>query len=138
MNLFNKITILLSKLITSRDVSPVLGDTVVTENTSLANLGFFGLALEWIGGIIYNFALNVVSFLLSLLDIIQLAIYRIMGIGINSATYAVIDMNNPILKFLTNDAVTRAFRIFFVISSEQNGILSSTKEQTTTAKAGWI
>ena len=116
MNIFNKISMLISKLITSKDVSPLLGDTINTNDLNLSDLGIVGLVIEWLGGIIYNFIFTIVGFLLSILDILQLAIYRIMGIGVNASTYTVIDPNNPILKFLTNDAVSRAFRIFFVIA----------------------
>jgi len=115
MNILNKISSIFLKFTANGGVVSLLGDTLDTTGlTSDTNTNSVFASI--IGDIFFKLFYKIVSFLLGILDIIQLAIYRLLGIGENLDNYVVIDENNVLVKFLTNDVVTRVFRILFVVA----------------------
>ena len=58
----------------------------------------------------YNIVLTIGAFALSFIDMIQLIIYKFLGINLDLTGYKVYDPNNPIIKFITNDTVTTVLR----------------------------
>ena len=91
-------------------------NTVSTESVS-NGWDVIGLIASILGQLLYKFVYAIVSFLLSILDFIQFAIYKLMGIGsARTSDYVVVDNTNPLVKMLTNDVVIRTFGIIVVVA----------------------
>ena len=94
----------------------IMLNTVSTESVS-NGWDVIGLIASILGQLLYKFVYAIVSFLLSILDFIQFAIYKIMGIGsARTSDYVVVDNTNPLVKMLTNDVVIRTFGIIVVVA----------------------
>lgn len=87
-----------------------LADHVVSTQDKVSGLDILGTVFTWIGSFLYKILYAIVSFLLSIIDFIQLVIYKIMGIGTAMGDeYVVFDDTNPLIKMLTNEYVIDAF-----------------------------
>ncbi len=112
------------------------GDTLQTVNIALDG-GLFLSIFQWLGNLILRLLYFICTFVLNLIELLQLAFSLILGISVDINDYAVIDNNNPLVKILTNENVLKVFRfavgvgivlvivftIFAIIKSEyQNAI----------------
>lgn len=68
--------------------------------------------LTLLGNIIYYLC----QFALSLIDFLQVIVYKFLGLTKNVQDFKVYDKNNPLIKFLTNDTVIDVLRTAMVVA----------------------
>ena len=96
--------------------SSILGSTTTVSN-ELSGMDVLALLASFASEIIFRFFYVIVSFLFNVLDIIQMAIYRMMGIGtLFEDDYVVFDDSNPLIKLLTSEAAINAFITFCIVA----------------------
>lgn len=93
--------------------SSMLADSGQTTNLVDAN-ELTGNLMQHILQSIYTFFYNIIliisAFALQFIDIIQLIIYKFLGLNFDLSGYKAYDPNNPLIKFIRNDTVTTVLR----------------------------
>ena len=94
----------------------VLGSTVNTDEVTV-DVNVMTFVVDAIASMIFKVLYAIVSFILMILDFIQIMVYRLMGVGeVMGGDYVVFDQNNPLIKFMTNDVVLDAFAAVLVVA----------------------
>ncbi len=83
----------------------------VSMSSSISNLIWNTLNV-WLVSILYA----ICQFCLQVIDLIQVIVYKFLGITTNIEDYVVFDTNNPIIKFITNDTVINVLKTVFAIA----------------------
>jgi len=98
-------------------VSALLADSVSTEG-KLLDKDIFMAFVEFVGSVLYKIIFLLIKFLLNILDVLQYAVYKLMGIGsvLEGGDYVVIDDTNPLIRFLTNEFVLKAFSSLMIVA----------------------
>lgn len=103
--------------ITSSGFYSVLADgsTSLVEPQDLAK-SFGGGILSLILSLLNTIIMTVAKFALSLMDLIQVIVYKFLGLGQDISNYNGFDRNNPLIKFLLNDTVVTVLRSVAILS----------------------
>ncbi len=97
--------------------SVLLNDNVVNIVDGASSVGFFlGLIGQSILKFFATIVLYMAKFALSVIDLVQVIVYKFLGITVDIQDYAVYDEHNPIVSFLTNDTVIKVLQTVFAIA----------------------
>lgn len=72
--------------------------------------------LEWFLTVVGNVLYTIGQFALSIIDIMQLVIYKFLGITTDVKDYKVYDANNPLIKFLTNSHIIDILKSAMIVA----------------------
>lgn len=92
--------------------SSLLADDQIQSgfDSGLLGLEFLGLLWNKIQVIFSKLIYLICSFILNFIEIIQIAVSRVLGISVKLEDYVVIDSTNPVVKILTNETVLNVFK----------------------------
>ena len=79
------------------------------ESTSLGS-AIFELMVQAISLFFTRFIYLICSFVLNVIEIVQIAVCRILGINVSISDYVVIDSKNPLVRILTDETVLNVFK----------------------------
>lgn len=85
-------------------------------NASEATGVVWGTILEWFLTLVGNLFYTIGQFALSIIDVIQLIIYKFLGITTDVKNYKVYDSNNPLIKFLTNRHIVDVLKTTMIVA----------------------
>lgn len=68
--------------------------------------------LTLLGNLVYY----VCQFALSIMDVIQIIVYKFLGISVDIEDFKVFDTNNPLIKFLTNDTTIDILKTITIVA----------------------
>lgn len=80
-----------------------------SDSTGIAS-SLIQLVILQIGTFFSNLIYMICTFVMNLIEIIQIAVSKVLGIGIAIEDYAVIDETNPLVKILLSDTVLQVFK----------------------------
>lgn len=120
MNLFSA-ALKLNNLFTS---NTVLQSFIAAENQGVTGTGsppsiasgVFTLIGDWIARIFSQLLYFIATFILNLIEVVQIGVCRLLGIAVDLNDFVVIDMSNPIVKILTSETVLTVFKYVCGIS----------------------
>lgn len=78
--------------------------------------GVFSLITDFIVGWILKIVYYICAFVLNIIEFVQYVVSTLLGIGVNVEDFVVFDTRNPLIRFLTNDAVNRVFKLVAGVS----------------------
>lgn len=91
--------------------SLIAGDQIQSGfDSSTIGLDFAGLLFSKIGEFLMNFIYVICTFVLNFIELVQLAITKILGVGGDIKDYVVIDQTNPLVKILLDETVLTVFK----------------------------
>lgn len=110
------------------------GDVVNTIDSTDLTVGALGVAANGLIDFILNLLYSTSTFVMAVLELMQLTFSRILGLTVDIKKYTLLDTTNPLIKILTDSNYTRVYRymlgiaglfvilftIFSIIKSEYN------------------
>lgn len=91
--------------------SLIAGDQIQSGfDSSTLGLDFMGLIFSKLGAFILHFLYLICTFVLNFIEVVQIAISKILGIGTDIKDYVVIDQSNPLVKILLDETVLTVFK----------------------------
>jgi len=110
------------------------GDILKGADSAKLVGGAFSLVFDWLVTLIAKIIYVSCSFVMSLIELIQFVIMKILGISVSVDDYQILDNSNPLIKILSSEPFTKAFRallgvaivlvvvftIFAIVRSEYN------------------
>lgn len=93
--------------------SSLLADDQIQSGFDSSTVGLQFVSLLWdkIVFLVANLIYLICSFALNFIEIVQIAVSRVLGIAVNLEDYVVIDQTNPVVKILTNETVLNVFKV---------------------------
>ena len=92
------------------------GDVVNTVDATSITSGLMDTFVSGLINIVLKVIYFVCAFVLNIIELFQLVVCEILGIGVDLEDYVVLDQNNPLIKMLTNDEVIAVFKIIFGVA----------------------
>ena len=72
--------------------------------------------VEFLLTVLGNLVYYIAQFALGLMDFFQFVIYKFLGISLDVTTFKVLDLNNPLIRFLSNETVSKVLTTMFSIA----------------------
>jgi len=92
------------------------GDVVQTADSSEVMGSTFLLLAEGLVNLVLKLIYTCSTFVLCVIELLQFAISKILGLTVDISDYTVLDMNSPFVKIITSDAVLTTFKIVVGVS----------------------
>lgn len=92
------------------------GDVLETIDLGSFGGGLLGMLFTWLGELLLKVIYAICTFVLNLIELVQLAVSLILGINIDLDNYVVLDQNNAFVKIITSEKVLTTFKIVLGVS----------------------
>lgn len=99
----------------------ISANNFLCEGDSLFNAGdvvsgVWANIVEWFLTVLGNLFYTICQFALTIIDLLQIIVYKFLGITTDVNTFKVYDSNNPLIKFLTNSKLIEIMRTAMIVA----------------------